>query len=126
TLEVTDWSYHGVHALTCVVSGEPLFLLFSQVPLRGGSSTQTMMGNLASVEVQVGDASKARTWRATRPKAVFGDRTYEFAQGRVFLISASGEVAQVQTALDLGPESASRIADEIERVPEVRAYLRLE
>ena len=126
TLEVTDWSYHGIHALTCLVSGEPLFVLFSPVPLRGGSSTQTMMGNLASVEVQVGDASHARTWRATRPKAVFGDHTYDFSQGRVFVISASGEITQVQTALGLGPESASRIADEIERVPEVRAFLRLE
>ena len=126
TLEVTEWLYHGVHALTCVVGGEPLFVLFSQVPVRGGNSTQTMMGNLATVEVQVGDASNARTWRATRAKAVFGDHTYDFSKGRVFLIPASGAVAQVQTALDLGFTSANRIADEIERVPEVRAFLRLE
>jgi hypothetical protein len=126
TLEVTDWSYHGIHALTCVVSGEPLFVLFSTVPLRGGSSTQTMMGNLASVEVQVGDASHARTWRATRPTATFGGRTYEFSKGRVFLIPANGEVTQVQAALGLGPESANRIMDEIERIPEVRTFLRLE
>ena len=126
TLEVTEWMYHGVHALTCLVSGEPLFVLFSQVPARGGNSTQTMMGNLASVEVQVGDASSAHTWRATRANAVYRDRTYEFSKGRVFLIPASGAVTQVQTALDLGPASAGRIADEIERVPEVRALLRLE
>ena len=60
-------------------------------------------------------------------QALFADRTYEFSAGRVFLIPASGgEVVRVQAALDLGPGSADRIGDEIERIPEVRAFLRLE
>src|SRR5262249_50582441 len=57
TLQLTEWSYHGVHAVTCVVSGEPLFILYSRSSLRGGSSTQTFFGNLASVDVRVGDTS---------------------------------------------------------------------
>jgi hypothetical protein len=127
TLELTEWSYHGVHGVTCVVSGEPLFVLYSQASLHGGSSTQTLFGNLASVEVQVGDTDGRRTWRATPSQAVFADSTYEFSRGRVFLIPAKGgEVTQVAAALDLGPASAGRIADEIERIPEVRAFLRLE
>ena len=127
TLELTEWSYQGVHAVTCVVSGDPLFVLFSEASLRGGSSKQTLFGNLASVDVQVGETGDKRTWRATPLQAVFADRTYEFSAGRVFLIPASGgEVAQVQAALDLGPGSADRIGDEIERIPEVRAFLRLE
>jgi hypothetical protein len=49
------------------------------------------------------------------------------SEGRVFLIPASGgDVTQVQAALDLGPASADRIADEIERIPDARAFLRLE
>jgi hypothetical protein len=127
TLQLTEWSYHGVRALTCVVSGEPLFVLYSKASLRGGSSTQTFFGNLASVDVQAGDADGRRTWRATPSKADFAGRSYEFSRGRVFLIPASGgEVTQVHAPLDLGPESAGRIADEIERIPEVRAFLRLE
>ncbi|HEY2956269.1 MAG TPA: hypothetical protein VGK89_13610 [Candidatus Eisenbacteria bacterium] len=127
TLELTEWVYHGVNAVTCVVSGEPLFLLYSPAPLHGGSSTQTMFGNLATVDVQVGDAAGRRIWRATALQAVFAGRTFDFSRGRVFLIPASGDgVAQVPAALDLGPESAPRIADEIERIPEVRAFLRLE
>jgi hypothetical protein len=127
TLELTEWSYHGVNAVTCVVSGDPLFVLFSQAPLHGGSSTQTLFGNLATVEVQVGEADGRRTWHATSTSATFASHTYEFSQGRVFLIPASGgEVTQASSALDLGPESANRIADEIERIPEVRAFLRLE
>lgn len=127
TLELTEWSYRGVHAVTCVVSGEPLFVLYSQASLHGGSSTQTFFGNLASVDVQVGDAGGRRTWRATPSQAVFAGHPYEFSRGRVFLIPASGgEVTQVPAALDLGPQSAGRIADEIERIPEVRAFLRLE
>jgi hypothetical protein len=127
TLELTEWSYRGVHAATCVVSGEPLFVLYSQASLHGGSSTQTLFGNLASVDVQVGDTDGRRTWRATPTQAVFADRTYEFSRGRVFLIPAKGgEVTQVPAPLDLGPSSASQIADEIERIPEVRAFLRLE
>jgi hypothetical protein len=127
TLEVTEWSYHGVRAVTCVVSGEPLFVLFSPSPLHGGSSTQTFLGNLATVEVQVDDADGRRTWHATPSQADFANRTYEFAKGRVFLIPAKGgEVTQVAAALDLGPASANKIADEIERIPEVRAFLRLE
>jgi len=127
TLELTEWSYQGVHAVTCVVSGDPLFVLFSEASLRGGSSTQTFFGNLASVDVQVGETGDKRTWRATPLQAVFADRTYEFSAGRVFLIPASGgEVVRVQAALDLGPGSADRIGDEIERIPEVRAFLRLE
>jgi hypothetical protein len=127
TLEVTDWSYRGAHALTCVVSGNPLFILFSDAPLRGGASTQTAFGNLASVEVQVGGVEDQRTWRATPTQAVFAYRTYELSKGQVFIISAGdGGVTQVQTAIDLGPGSANRIADEIERIPEVRAFLRLE
>ncbi len=125
TLELTEWSYHGVHALTCVVSGEPLFVLYSQASLHGGSSTQTLFGNLASVDVQVGDKDDRRTWRATPSQAAFANRTYEFSRGRVFLIAKGGEVTQVPAALDLGPASANRIADEIERIPEVRAFLRL-
>ena len=126
TLELTEWSYHGVHAVTCVVSGEPLFILYSQARLRGGSSTQTLFGNLATVTVQVGGTDSLRTWHATPSQAVFADRTYEFSRGRVFLIPAKGaEVKQVSAALDLGPLSASKIADEIERIPEVRAFLRL-
>jgi len=127
TLQLTEWSYHGVHAVTCVVSGEPLFVLYSKASLHGGSSTQTFFGNLASVDVQVSDTDSQRTWRATPSAAVFANRSYEFSRGRVFLIPASGgEVVQVQAALDLGPESAGRIADEIERIPEVQAFLRLE
>lgn len=127
TLELTEWSYHGVHAVTCVVSGDPLFVLFSQAPLHGGSSTQTLFGNLATVEVQVGEADGRRTWHATSTSATFASHTYEFSKGRVFLIPASGgEITQASSALDLGPESANRIADEIERIPEVRAFLRLE
>ena len=127
TLELTEWSYHGVNAVTCVVSGDPLFVLFSQAPLHGGSSTQTLFGNLATVEVQVGEADGRRTWHATSTSATFASHTYEFSKGRVFLIPASGgEITQASSALDLGPESANRIADEIERIPEVRAFLRLE
>jgi len=127
TLELTEWSYHGVNAVTCVVSGDPLFVLFSQAPLHGGSSTQTLFGNLATVEVQVGEADGRRTWHATSTSATFASHTYEFSKGRVFLIPASGgEITQASSALDLGPESANRIADEIERIPEVRALLRLE
>jgi hypothetical protein len=127
TLELTEWSYHGVRAVTCVVSGDPLFVLFSPTPLHGGSSTQTFFGNLAAVEVQVGEADGRRTWHATSTNATFAGHTYEFSKGRVFLIPASGgDVTQAPSALDLGPESASRIADEIERIPEVRAFLRLE
>ena len=126
TLELTEWSYHGLRAVTCVVSGEPLFVLFSPAALRGGSSTQTLFGNLATVEVQAGDADGRRTWHATPKQAVFGDRTYDFSSGRVFLIPAKGgEVTQVSAALDVGPASAGRIADEIERIPEVRAFLGL-
>ncbi len=126
TLELTEWSYRGVHAVTCVVSGEPLFVLYSQASLHGGSSTQTLFGNLASVDVQVGGTDSSRTWRATPSRAVFADRTFEFLGGRVFLMAKSGEVTQVPAALDLGPASASQIADEIERIPEVREFLRLE
>jgi hypothetical protein len=127
TLELTEWSYRGANALTCVVSGEPLFIVFSEAPLRAGSSTQTLFGNLASVEVQVGEADGRRTWHATLAHALFAERTYQFTAGRVFLIPASGgAVTQVRAALDLGPASAHRIADEIERIPEVRAFLRLE
>jgi hypothetical protein len=127
TLEVTEWSYHGVKALTCVVSGDPLFILFAKAALHAGSSTQTMFGNLAAVEAQVGESTDSRTWHATPTQTVFANRTYDFTQGRVFLIPpGGGDVAQVQAALDLGPESASRIADEIERIPEVRAFLRLD
>jgi hypothetical protein len=127
TLELTEWTYHGAHAVTCVVSGDPLFVLFSDAALTGGSSTQTMFGNLASVEVQVGGADSARTWHATPTQAVLAGRTYDFSKGRVFLIPASGgDVTQVQAALDLGPRSADRIADAIERVSEVRGFLKLE
>ena len=127
TLELTEWSYHGVHAVTCVVSAEPLFVLFSQAPLHGGSSTQTLFGNLATVDVQVGDSDGRRTWRATPSQTVFAESTYVFSRGRVFIMPASGgQVTQVPAALDLGPESAGRIADEIERIPEVRAFLGLE
>jgi len=127
TLELTDWSYRGVHAVTCVVSGDPLFILFSQAPLHGGASTQTTFGNLASVDVQVGETSDRRTWHATKTQATFAGRTFDFAKGDVFIIPASGaEVTQVHAALDLGPESAGRIADEIEKLPEVRKFLRLE
>jgi len=126
TLQLTEWSYHGVHAVTCVVSGEPLFVLYSKASLHGGSSTQTLFGNLASVNVQVGDADGQRVWRATPLHATLADHTYEFSRGRVFLIPASGDsITQVPTALDLGPESAGRITDEIERLPEVRAFLGL-
>ena len=126
TLELTEWSYHGLRAVTCVVSGEPLFVLFSPAALRAGTSTQTLFGNLATVEVQVGEAESRRTWRATPKQAVFGDRTYEFSSGRVFLIGAKGgEITQVSAALDVGPASANKIADEIERIPEVRAFLGL-
>ncbi len=126
TLEVTEWSYHGLHALTCVMSGEPLFVLFSKAALRGGSSTQTLFGNLATVDVQVDHADGRRTWHATPKQAVFGDRTYELSQGRIFLIPAKGgELTQVSGTLDVGPASARRIADEIERIPEVRAFLGL-
>lgn len=127
TLELTEWSYHGAHALTCVVSGEALFVLYSEAPLRGGSSTQTLFGNLATVDVQVGEADVRRTWHATPTQAGFADRTFELSRGRVFLIPAGGgAVTQVSAPLDLGPESAGRIADEIERIPEVRAFLRLD
>ncbi len=127
TLELTEWSYHGVKAVTCVVSDDPLFILFSDAPLHGGSSTQTLFGNLASVDVQVGDTGDTRAWRATPAQAVFAERTYEFSAGRVFLIAASGGgVTQAQAALDLGPGSANRIADEIERIAEVRAFLKVE
>jgi hypothetical protein len=127
TLQLTEWSYRGVHALTCVVSGEPLFVLYSKASLHSGSSTQTLFGNLASVDVQVGDTNGQRLWRATSLQAAFAGRTYEFSRGRVFLIPASGDsITQVPTALDLGPESAGRITDEIERLPEVRAFLGLE
>ena len=126
TLELTEWSYRGAKAVTCVVSGVPLFILFSEAPLRAGSSTQKFLGNLASVEVQVGEADGRRTWHATLAHALFAERTYQFTGGRVFVIRASGEVTQVRAALDLGPASAHRIADEIERIPEVRAFLRLE
>jgi len=95
--------------------------------LHGGGSTQTAFGNLASVDVQVGDTGDRRTWRATTTQAVFANHTHELSEGRVFLIPASGgDVTQVQAALDLGPASADRIADEIERIPDARAFLRLE
>ena len=127
TLEITEWSYHGVNAMTCIVSGNPLFILFSEAPLHDGTSTQTTFGNLATVDVQVGSVDEMRAWHATPTQAVFAYRTYDFSQGRVFLIAGNGgEVLQVQAALDLGPGSGNRIADEIERIPEVRAFLRLE
>src|SRR5207247_6857302 len=127
TLELTEWSYQGVHAVTCVVSGDPLFVLFSEASLRGGSSKQTLFGNLASVDVQVGETGDKRTWRATPLQAVFADRTYEFSAGRVFLIPASGaEAAQVQAAPHLGRGSAERIGDDTDRIPDGRALLRPE
>jgi hypothetical protein len=127
TLELTEWSYHGVNAVTCIVSGDPLFILFSEAPLHGGSSTQTTFGNLAAVDVQVGSVDEQRAWHATPTQATFAYRTYDFSRGRVFLIPGNGgEVRQVQAALDLGPGSANRIADEIERMPDVRTFLRLE
>jgi hypothetical protein len=108
-----------------VVSDEPLFVLYSKASLHGGSSKQTLFGNLASVDVQVG-ADSLRLWRATPLNSAFANRTYEFSKGRVFLIPASGDsITQVSTALDLGPASAGRITDEIERLPEVRAFLGL-
>lgn len=127
TLQLTEWAYHGVHAVTCVVSGEPLFVLYSKAAVHGGGSTQTFFGNLATVDVQVGDTGSQRLWHATPLQAAFANRTYEFSKGRVFLIPASGDsITQVPTALDLGLESAGRITDEIERLPEVRAFLGLE
>jgi hypothetical protein len=127
TLEITEWSYHGVNAVTCIVSGDPLFILFSEAPLHDGSSTQTTFGNLATVDVQVGSVDEMRAWHATPKQATFAYHTYDFLKGRVFLIPGNGgEVRQVQTTLDLGPGAANRIVDEIERIAEVRAFLRLE
>lgn len=127
TLELAEWSYHGVNAVTCVVSGEPLFVLFSEASLHGVGSTQTTFGNLAGVDVQVGDDKNRRTWHATRALGAIADSTYDFSRGTVFVIPASGgNLTQVKASLDLGPESASRITDEIERLPQVRKFLRLE
>jgi hypothetical protein len=127
TLELTHWSYRGVKAMTCVVTGEPLFVLLSEAPLAAGGSTQTLFGNLGSVDVQVGAGEGRRVWRATPLEATFAGRTYDLSRGRVFLVPASGaEVTQVHAALNLGRDGAERLADEIERTPEVRAFLRLE
>jgi hypothetical protein len=126
TLELTEWTYRGVNAVTCVVSGSPLFVLLSMAPLDGGSSTQTFFGNLASLEVQVGSGEAKHSWVATPLQATFMGRTYDLAKGRVFLIPPSGaEVTQVATPLDLGLGAAERLADEIERIPEVRELIRL-
>jgi len=126
TLELTEWWYRGAHAVTCVVSGEPQFVLISTVPLHGGSSAQTAFGNFKSVDVQVGESRDGRTWHATKSQAVLGNRTYDFTRGRVFLLPpGGGDATQVQTALDLGPGAAGRITDAIERTPEVRTFLQL-
>lgn len=127
TLELTGWKYRSVNAMTCVVSGEPLFVLLSEAPLAAGSSLQTLFGNLSWVDARVGEGDSARTWRATATQASYRDRSYDLTRGRVFLIPATGaEVTQVHCGLDLGPSAAEELADEIERIPDVRAFLRLE
>lgn len=126
TLELTGWDCRGVRALTCVLSGEPLFVLLSPLPLAAGGSTKSFFGNLKTVDVLVG-AEAPRTWRSTSTRATFRDRTFDLSRGRVFLIPSTGEPpSQVQAGLSLGHATAQALADEIERVPDVRAHLGLE
>jgi hypothetical protein len=44
TLQLTEWSYHGVNAVTCVVSDEPLFVLYSKASLHAAARRRRSSG----------------------------------------------------------------------------------
>jgi hypothetical protein len=126
TLEVAEWKFRGGYALTCILSGEPQFVLVSGVPVTLSGSGSTTFGGYDFLNAWIGTGDQAQMWKSKERAATFGDLSFEYANGRVFLHSEDGSIQQLAVPLTLSGAVADALADEIERLPQVRAHLGLE
>jgi hypothetical protein len=107
------------------LSAAPHFVLLSDVPLQPAGSGSTTFGNFKQLQVWIGQGKEARMWTARAKDATFGDKTYAFDAGRVFLATRGEPLRQLQVPLDLGTAAAPALADAIERLDDVRDHLGL-
>lgn len=126
TLEVAEWKYRGGYALTCILSGEPQFVVVSDLPITLSGSGSTAFGGFEHVNVWVGSGDEAQMWTAKSGDATFGDLSFDFRNGRVFLYTTGGTMQQLNVPLTLGESAAPALTDEIERLPQVRSHLGME
>lgn len=131
TTEIAEWTWRGLHALTYVLSGEPLFVLVADRPVYVGG-TKTSFGGFDRTDVRIGAAAGDRLF-VDRRSATFElragadhprERAFELAKGRVFLTSGDA-VRQVDAGLDLGAAAAPALLERIEALPEVATHLGL-
>ncbi len=131
TTEVAEWNWRGLHALTYLLSGQPLFVVVADRPVYMGG-TRTSFGGFDEADVRIGAAAGDRL-RVNRRRATFElragadhprEREFELDNGRAFL-TAGDAVRQVNVRFDLGPDVADTLIDRIEALPDVASHLGL-
>lgn len=131
TTEITEWTWRGLHALTYVLSGEPLCVVVSDRPVYA-AATRTSFGGFDEADLRIGAAAGDRM-RVDRRRAVVEvragadhprERVFELSKGRAFLF-AGDAVRQVKAGLDLGAAAAPALLERIEALPEVASHLGL-
>jgi hypothetical protein len=129
TTEVAEWSWRGLHGLTFVLSGEPLFVLLADRPM-SSAGTRTSFGGFDRTEVRIGALAGDRLI-ADRKDATFElragadhprERAFKLSDGRAFLI-AGDAVRQVNVPFEFGTREAASLIDRIEALPEAARHL---
>jgi hypothetical protein len=129
TTEVAEWTWRGLHALTYLVSGEPLFVLVADRPVFP-SGVSTSFGGFDKADIRIGAAAGDRLI-ASRREAVFElragadhprSRAFQLSNGRAFMVRGEA-VRQIDVPFDLGPSVADALIERIEALPEVAGHL---